>query len=168
MWGRFSLSCSLFLACARAPLASASRINPKTHARGAATKEWSLKTHYRTLQIPHFPFACSFLLRHCDSHTVSRPIRPIDSRPTDRTDHSIILQSAIHDPVGADLRGPDGLVENHLTARPVGVVNYLRLCLELLSFRCRYRNIRNYVTWLFFISLIRHFRHSGRERDRSY
>lgn len=56
------------------------------------------------VQILHFPFSALADLASSLRRIVSQPIRPIDSRPTDRTDHSIISQSAIHDPVGADLR----------------------------------------------------------------
>lgn len=146
-------SLSLFpsLTCARA-LHPPLRIDPKIHARGAAAKEWSLKTHYRTLQIPHFLFASSFLLRHRDSaYCVSA--NQADRFETDRS-YRPFNYFAISDPRSGGRgssyphRGPDGLVENHLTgrARPVGVVNYLRRYLRLLSFRCRYRNIYNYVT----------------------
>lgn len=138
------LSFSFFLSLVHPPPVWAPR---RTH---GAPRRGSLKTHYRTLcRSFTFPSPCALAdpapsLRR----VVSRPIRPIDSRPTDRTDHSIILQSAIHVPVGADLRAlgigvSRGSFDCTSVRSPVSVVNYLcpffeprRLCytdIELLA-----------------------------------
>jgi len=143
------VSLSLFLSFIR--VAPASRMGPKTYARGAAAKEWSLKTHYRTLcRSFTFPSPRSPILpRHCDASCLSQSSRYIRDRPIVQTiqlfcnQRSTILWARIFVPEDRISRGSFDCTP---VRSPVSVVNYFCLSFEPLRLCYQYQVLCNYVT----------------------
>jgi len=145
---------SLFLSLSFVCVAPASRMDPKTYARGAAAKEWSLKTHYRTL-CRSFTFP-SPARRSCSvtaTHRVSA--NQADRFETDRS-YRPFNYFAISDPrTWARIFVPeDRASRKSFDCTPVrssvSVLNYFCLSFEPLRLCYRYQEILcNYTTWLF-------------------